>query len=113
MLRPALAALLAAAAGSAPAGEVRVAVAANFSAPMKRIAASFEQTSGNKVQAVFGATGKFYAQIGNGAPFEVLLAADEQTPQRLAAEGHAVQIALCGAHSGGIIVIGATFSRSQ
>jgi len=90
MLRPALAALLAAAAGSAPAGEVRVAVAANFSAPMKRIAASFEQTSGNKVQAVFGATGKFYAQIGNGAPFEVLLAADEQTPQRLAAEGHAV-----------------------
>ena len=84
------AALLTAAACGASGAEVRVAVAANFEAPMRRIAASFEHATGNKVLATFGATGKFYAQISNGAPFEVLLAADEQTSARLAAEGNAV-----------------------
>ena len=89
-LRLPLAALLLGAACGASGGEVRVAVAANFSAPMNRIAASFEQATGNRVLATFGATGKFYAQISNGAPFEALLAADEQTPARLAAQGDAV-----------------------
>lgn len=69
---------------------VSVAVAANFSAPMQRIAAEFEKDSGHKAELSFGATGKFYAQVRNGAPFEVLLAADEQTPARLVAEGAAV-----------------------
>jgi molybdate transport system substrate-binding protein len=72
------------------AGEVQVAVASNFTAPAKRIAAGFEQATGHKVQLVFGATGKFYAQIKNGAPFEVLLAADDRTPAKLEAEGAAV-----------------------
>ena len=59
---------------------VQVAVAANFTAPMKAIAADFEKDTGNTVQLSFGATGKFYAQIKNGAPFEVFLAADDATP---------------------------------
>jgi len=59
------------------AGEVMVAVAANFTAPMQKIAQAFEQDTGHKAQLAFGATGKFYAQIKNGAPFAVLLAADE------------------------------------
>ncbi len=71
----------------ADAGEVRVAVAANFTAPMKQIAALFQADTGHTVQASFGATGKFYAQIKNGAPYDVLLAADDTTPARLAAEG--------------------------
>ncbi|WP_280187648.1 molybdate ABC transporter substrate-binding protein [Delftia sp. PS-11] len=69
------------------AAEVSVAVAANFTAPMQKIAAEFEKDTGHKAQLSFGATGKFYAQIANGAPFQVLLAADDTTPDRLAREG--------------------------
>ena len=72
---------------SGHAGEVSVAVAANFTAPMQRIAAQFEQDTGHKAVLSFGATGKFYAQIANGAPFGVLLAADDATPQKIAREG--------------------------
>jgi molybdate transport system substrate-binding protein len=74
----------------AHADEVQVAVAANFTAPMKAIAALFEQESGHKVLASYGATGKFYAQIQNGAPFDILLAADDETPAKLEKEGAAV-----------------------
>lgn len=72
---------------SANAGEVSVAVAANFTAPMKAIAAEFEKDTGHKAQLSFGATGKFYAQIRNGAPFQMLLSADDETPAKLAQEG--------------------------
>lgn len=71
----------------AQAAEVRVAVAANFTAPMQHIAVAFEQDTGHKATLAFGSTGKFYAQIKNGAPWQVLLAADEVTPARLAQEG--------------------------
>ena len=74
----------------AQAGEVTVAVAANFTAPMQKIAQAFEQDTGHKAQLAFGATGKFYAQIKNGAPFAVLLAADDETPARLEKEDLAV-----------------------
>ena len=74
----------------AQAGEVAVAVAANFTAPMQKIAQVFEQDTGHKAQLAFGATGKFYAQIKNGAPFAVLLAADDETPARIEKEGLAV-----------------------
>lgn len=70
--------------------EIQVAVAANFTAPMKLIAADFEKDTGHKAVLTFGATGKFYAQISNGAPFEVFLAADDETPARLEKEGAAV-----------------------
>lgn len=69
--------------------EVRVAVASNFITPMQKIAAAFERATGHKVLLASGATGKFYAQIRNGAPFDVLLAADAATPARLVEEGHA------------------------
>ncbi|MFO1192306.1 MAG: molybdate ABC transporter substrate-binding protein [Rhodoferax sp.] len=69
------------------AAEVQVAVAANFTAPMKQIAQDFEADTGHKASLAFGATGQFYAQIRNGAPFGVLLAADDETPQKLEKEG--------------------------
>jgi molybdate transport system substrate-binding protein len=72
------------------AAEVQVAVAANFSSTMQAIAQAFEQESGHQVRIIAGATGKFYAQIKNGAPFQVLLAADAQTPLLLEQEGLAV-----------------------
>lgn len=75
---------------TAHAGEVQVAVAANFTAPMKLIAAEFEKSSGHKAHLSFGSTGKFYAQIKNGAPFEILLAADNETPLKLEQEGMGV-----------------------
>ncbi len=76
--------------GGANAADIQVAVAANFTAPMQVIAADFEKETGNKLLLSFGATGKFYAQIKNGAPFDILLAADDETPARLEQEGAAV-----------------------
>ena len=72
---------------SAWAGEVSVAVAANFTAPMKKIAADFEKDTGHKAHLAFGATGAFYTQIKNGAPFAILLAADDETPAKIEKEG--------------------------
>ena len=66
--------------------EVLVAVAANFAAPMKLIAADFEKDSGHKAKLALGATGAFYAQIKNGAPFQVFLSADDETPAKLVQE---------------------------
>lgn len=77
-------------AGAAHAGDVSVAVAANFTAPMQQIAAAFERDTGHKAALSFGSTGRFYAQVKAGAPFQVLLAADEVTPLRLEREGLAV-----------------------
>lgn len=87
-LLPALMVMLACA--SVLAEEVQVAVAANFTAPMKLIAVDFEKDTGHKAVLSFGATGKFYAQITNGAPFDVFLAADDETPGKLEKEGAAV-----------------------
>ncbi|MGC3944506.1 MAG: molybdate ABC transporter substrate-binding protein [Chryseolinea sp.] len=67
------------------AAEVKVAVAANFTDPSKEIAALFEKASGHKMVLSFGATGQFYAQITQGAPFEVFLAADKSTPTKAVA----------------------------
>ena len=77
-------------ASGAQAAEVSVAVAANFLAPMRLIAQAFEQETGHKVLAAYGATGSLYAQIRNGAPHHVLLSADDTTPKKLEDEGLAV-----------------------
>lgn len=71
----------------AMAAEVNVAVAANFTAPMKQIVAEFEKETGHKVVLSFGASGKFYAQIKNGAPFQLLLSADDEKPIQLVKDG--------------------------
>ena len=69
------------------AAEAQVAVAANFAEPLKTIAAVLEKTTGHTLAITAGSTGKLYAQIRNGAPFDVLLAADQTTPERLEQEG--------------------------
>lgn len=76
---------------SAAADTLQVAVAANFTAPMKAIAEAFEADTGHQISAAYGATGQLYAQIRNGAPYEVFLAADDSTPARLDSEGEAVE----------------------
>lgn len=87
LLATLIAALACAGAGAA---DVQVAVAANFTAPAQRIAADFERDTGHHAALVFGSTGTLYAQIRHGAPFEVLLAADDATPLKLEREGAAV-----------------------
>ncbi len=90
MKKSLLFALTAVVTGWAQADEVQVAVAANFTAPMQQIAALFEKDTGHKATLAFGATGKFYAQIINGAPFEILLSADDETPAKLEKEGFGI-----------------------
>ncbi len=75
---------------AAQAGEVQVAVAANFAGPLARIGAAFTAATGHVLKVSSGATGKFYSQVINGAPFEVLLAADDETPRKLVDAGLAV-----------------------
>lgn len=76
--------------GPAAAGEAVVAVAANFAEVAERLAKDFERESGHKLIFVAGSTGKLYAQIANGAPFDAFLSADQATPERLEKEGLAV-----------------------
>ncbi|HRQ96059.1 MAG TPA: molybdate ABC transporter substrate-binding protein [Candidatus Accumulibacter phosphatis] len=90
MLRQLSLAVVLLSAASVHSDEISVAVAANFASPMQKIAAEFEKDSGHTIVASFGSTGKFYAQIKAGAPFEVLLAADDETPARLEREGDGV-----------------------
>jgi molybdate transport system substrate-binding protein len=75
---------------SAQAGEVNVAVAANFTEPAKEIAKAFEAAGGHKAVLSFGATGQLYTQITQDAPFGVFLSADDATPKKAEAEGFAV-----------------------
>lgn len=75
---------------NAHADTVRVAVAANFYPLMQRMAVQFEKDTGHQTVLSSGASGKFYTQIKNGAPFDVLLSADDETPARLLKEGDAV-----------------------
>jgi molybdate transport system substrate-binding protein len=65
------------------AGQVKVAVAANFTAPMKEISRRFEQQTGHRTIVSYGSTGKLFAQIHNGAPYEVFLSADQERPRLL------------------------------
>jgi molybdate transport system substrate-binding protein len=86
-IRPVLAAFCLMAVGNASAEEAQIAVAANFTAPMKAIIERFEEDTAHKVKASYGSTGKLYAQIKHGAPFEALLAADQKRPELLEEEG--------------------------
>jgi len=74
----------------AGAEKITVAVASNFTAAMNEIVNAFEQTSGHEVELAFGSSGKFYAQISNGAPFDAFFSADQDKPITLEKDGLAV-----------------------
>jgi molybdate transport system substrate-binding protein len=74
----------------ANAGEINVAVAANFTEAAKEIAAAFERKTGNKVLLSFGSSGQFYTQITQDAPFQLFLSADQERPEKAVADGYAV-----------------------
>jgi molybdate transport system substrate-binding protein len=75
---------------SAQAAEARVAVAANFADPAREIGRRFAQKTGHKALLSFGSSGQFYAQIANGAPYDVFLSADVERPLKAEAEGLAI-----------------------
>ncbi len=76
--------------GHLQAAEVMVAVASNFTRTLEKLVPEFERKSGHSVTLVSGATGRHYAQIVNGAPYDLFLAADAEVTARLAEEGRAV-----------------------
>jgi molybdate transport system substrate-binding protein len=88
----------------AHAASTNVAVAANFTEPAKEIAKLFERKTGHKAVLSFGATGQFYTQITQAAPFQVFLAADEKTPKKLVAEKLAVRDTLFAYAIGKIVL---------
>jgi len=71
-------------------GEVRLAIAANFHDAAERLAREFEATTGHGTRISYGSTGKLYAQIRHGAPFDVFLAADRERPRLLEQDGTGV-----------------------
>ncbi len=82
--------LFAACSATAFAEPLRIAVASNFLAPAKALVARFEESSGKAITVSAGSTGKLYAQIVNGAPYSIFLAANVSEPMRLEADGRAV-----------------------
>ena len=72
------------------AADANIAVDANFIGPMEKIAPEFERATGHKLVVAYGTVGKFYAQVKNGAPFDVLVSADDETPIRLEKDGLAI-----------------------
>lgn len=83
--------LLLSAAFSAQATEVKLAIAANFTKPMQDLAPVYEKMTGDKLVMSFGATGALYAQIKNGAPFDILLSADNKATEKAVKEGLGVE----------------------
>lgn len=92
MPRVFLAALIAASAWAtgANADQIRVAVASNFRYAIEDLAPRFEESTGHELMLIYGSTGKHFAQIQNGAPFDVFLAADELRPRMLEEDGSIV-----------------------
>lgn len=74
-------------AGTVHAEEILVAVASNFALPMSKLVENFETETGHEVELAFGSSGRFYAQILNGAPYQVFLSADQEKPEQLEESG--------------------------
>jgi molybdate transport system substrate-binding protein len=72
------------------ADELQIAVAANFLGTLQKLAPQFEKSTGHKLLLSGGASGQFYTQIGQGAPFDIFLSADSERPKKLEDEGLAM-----------------------
>ncbi len=70
--------------------EIHVAVASNFYNPLREIATQFEKETNHQIKVIAGSTGKLYAQIMHGAPFDIFLAADQKRPMMLEKNGNAI-----------------------
>src|SRR5260221_1884491 len=75
--------------GSAQGKSIRVAAASDLQAVMPQIAKAFEEQTQVRVELVYGSSGNFFAQIQNGAPFDLFFSADSEFPERLIQAGSA------------------------
>lgn len=71
----------------ATAADLYIAVASNFNGAMQELGSAYTATTGHSIKISSASTGKLYAQIKHGAPFDIFFSADAQRPQRLADEG--------------------------
>jgi molybdate transport system substrate-binding protein len=90
-----------------------VAVAANFAEPAREIASRFTEVSGENVRLSFGSTGQLFAQISQGAPFDIFLAADQETPARMVSEGWGVAESVFTYATGEIVLYGPTLDLTD
>jgi molybdate transport system substrate-binding protein len=97
----------------AVAAELSVAVAANFTAPAEEIAAAFTAATGHEVALSFGASGTLYAQMTQGAPFEVFLSADDRLPQRAEAEGFGAERTVFTYAIGALVLYGPSLDAAD
>ncbi len=93
------------------AGEVQLAVAANFAIPIGEVNKLFTAKTGHTVKVSLGATGQLYSQIQNGAPFQIFFAADKERPEKLVKEGKAVEKSLFVYSVGKLILWSAKFQK--
>ncbi len=92
---------------------VSVAVAANFTQTAEQLAPLFKAETGHDLRLSFGSTGQLYAQITQGAPFQVFLAADAERPGRIVAEGLGVEGSVFTYALGALALHGATSDVSE
>jgi molybdate transport system substrate-binding protein len=81
-----------------------IAAAADLQPVLPRLAAAFEQQTGHRLRTTFGSSGNFYAQIRNGAPFDVFLSADIDYPRQLDATGVAEPGTLISYATGSLVL---------
>jgi molybdate transport system substrate-binding protein len=83
---------------------VAVAAAADLQAVMPQLVSRFERDTGIRATVSYGSSGNFFAQIQNGAPFDVFFSADVDYPKRLVASGHAETDSLYEYATGHLVV---------
>ncbi len=87
--------------------EITVAAAADLQFAFQDVAARFQKDTGHRVKTIFGSSGNFFAQIQNGAPFDVFFSADIGYPQKLEAAGLAEPGTLYEYAAGKIVLMAA------
>ena len=97
--------------GAVASEELLIAVASNFSGPMAELAKRFEAQTGHNIQVAYGSSGRLFAQIRSGAPFQVFLSADQDKPARLAELGLADSASRFTYASGELVLWSADSSR--
>ena len=67
--------------------DITVAVASNFTTVLRELALDFQKRSGHRVVLAAGSSGRLYAQVVNGAPYDLFFSADVEKPAQLVADG--------------------------
>ena len=108
-----LTALLQLTCAGAAADQALVAVASNFTSTARLLEQAFEASSRHQIDLTFGSTGQLYAQVRFGAPYDLLLAADQRRPQMLESSGHVVHDSRFTYATGQLVLVGPHTAHSD